>query len=160
MILRHYLDIEKGDVVRALARYNGSLGRFEYPNAVLGLLESRWKWTPPRRPDRRGRPPICRAFRASPTGPLHFGSLVAAMASYADARATMAVGDSFEDDGATFSVNSLRCTNPRYNVCSYGFVHDGAIVRQNRRSALYEQMPEQLRDKSSAVRLCLNAANG
>ena len=46
VILRHYLDIEKGDVVRALARYNGSLGRFEYPNAVLGLLESRWKWTP------------------------------------------------------------------------------------------------------------------
>ncbi|MBL8311775.1 MAG: lytic transglycosylase domain-containing protein [Burkholderiales bacterium] len=45
-ILRHYLDIEKGDVVRALARYNGSLGRFEYPNAVLGLQESRWKWAP------------------------------------------------------------------------------------------------------------------
>ena len=50
VILRHYLDIEKGDVVRALARYNGSLGRFEYPNAVLGLLESRWKWTPTKTP--------------------------------------------------------------------------------------------------------------
>jgi soluble lytic murein transglycosylase-like protein len=48
VILRHYLDIEKGDVVRALARYNGSLGRFEYPNAVLGLLENRWKWSAPR----------------------------------------------------------------------------------------------------------------
>lgn len=48
VILRHYLDIEKGDVVRALARYNGSLGRFEYPNTVLGLLESRWKWNPPK----------------------------------------------------------------------------------------------------------------
>lgn len=48
VILRHYLDIEKGDVVRALARYNGSLGRFEYPNAVLGLLENRWKWNPPK----------------------------------------------------------------------------------------------------------------
>ena len=44
VILRHYLDIEKGDVVRALARYNGSLGRFEYPNTVLGMQESRWKW--------------------------------------------------------------------------------------------------------------------
>jgi hypothetical protein len=42
--LRHYLDIEKGDVVRALARYNGSLGKFDYPNAVLGLQENRWKW--------------------------------------------------------------------------------------------------------------------
>jgi len=48
VILRHYLDIEKGDVVRALARYNGSLGRFEYPNAVLGMLENRWKWNPPK----------------------------------------------------------------------------------------------------------------
>lgn len=45
VILRHYLDIEKGDVVRALARYNGSLGRFEYPNVVMGYLESRWKWS-------------------------------------------------------------------------------------------------------------------
>ena len=50
VILRHYLDIEKGDVVRALARYNGSLGRFEYPNTVLGLQESRWKWTPVKLP--------------------------------------------------------------------------------------------------------------
>lgn len=49
-ILRHYLDIEKGDVVRALARYNGSLGRFEYPNVVLGLQESRWKWAPAKSP--------------------------------------------------------------------------------------------------------------
>lgn len=45
VILRHYLDIEKGDVVRALARYNGSLGRFEYPNVVMGYLESRWRWS-------------------------------------------------------------------------------------------------------------------
>jgi len=49
-ILRHYLDIEKGDVVRALARYNGSLGRFEYPNVVLGMQENRWKWQPPTKP--------------------------------------------------------------------------------------------------------------
>ncbi len=36
VILRHYLDIENGDYYRALGRYNGSLGRAEYPNAVLG----------------------------------------------------------------------------------------------------------------------------
>jgi soluble lytic murein transglycosylase-like protein len=34
-ILRHYLDIEKGDLFMALGRYNGSRGRAEYPNAVL-----------------------------------------------------------------------------------------------------------------------------
>src|SRR5215831_3239011 len=34
-ILRFYLDRENGDLYRALGRYNGSLGRPEYPNAVL-----------------------------------------------------------------------------------------------------------------------------
>jgi soluble lytic murein transglycosylase-like protein len=34
-ILRHYLDIERGDLFMALGRYNGSRGKPEYPNAVL-----------------------------------------------------------------------------------------------------------------------------
>jgi soluble lytic murein transglycosylase-like protein len=34
IILRHYLDMEKGDLYRALGRYNGSLGKPEYPNLV------------------------------------------------------------------------------------------------------------------------------
>ena len=34
-ILRHYLSLENGDVYRALGRYNGSLGRPEYPTAVM-----------------------------------------------------------------------------------------------------------------------------
>lgn len=34
-ILRYYLDMEKGNLFRALGRYNGSLGKPEYPNAVL-----------------------------------------------------------------------------------------------------------------------------
>jgi len=34
-ILRHYLSLEGGDVYRALGRYNGSLGRPEYPTAVM-----------------------------------------------------------------------------------------------------------------------------
>lgn len=41
-ILRHYLDIEKGDLFRALGRYNGSLGRPEYPNIVRGAWEKKW----------------------------------------------------------------------------------------------------------------------
>jgi soluble lytic murein transglycosylase-like protein len=45
-ILRHYLDIEKGDLFRALGRYNGSLGRPEYPNAVLAAWK---KWQMPRK---------------------------------------------------------------------------------------------------------------
>jgi soluble lytic murein transglycosylase-like protein len=36
VILRHYLDREKGDLFLALGRYNGSRGRAEYPNLVFG----------------------------------------------------------------------------------------------------------------------------
>ena len=42
VILRHYVDLEKGDLYRALGRYNGSLGRPEYPNLVLRAWR-RWE---------------------------------------------------------------------------------------------------------------------
>jgi len=38
VILRHYLDRESGDLTRALGRYNGSLGRSEYPAAVAAAM--------------------------------------------------------------------------------------------------------------------------
>ncbi len=41
-ILKYYLNKEKGDLTRALARYNGSLGKFKYPNKVFKLLNKRW----------------------------------------------------------------------------------------------------------------------
>ena len=43
-ILRHYLDIEKGDLFRALGRYNGSLGQAEYPNMVRAAWHSHWSY--------------------------------------------------------------------------------------------------------------------
>jgi soluble lytic murein transglycosylase-like protein len=46
-ILRHYLDIENGDLFRALGRYNGSLGKAEYPNLVLRAWRGQWHYTPP-----------------------------------------------------------------------------------------------------------------
>ena len=39
VILRHYIDREGGDLYRALGRYNGSLGRSEYPGAVLAAMQ-------------------------------------------------------------------------------------------------------------------------
>lgn len=42
-ILAFYMHREKNDHVRALARYNGSLGRRTYPDLVLGRLASRWR---------------------------------------------------------------------------------------------------------------------
>jgi soluble lytic murein transglycosylase-like protein len=41
VILRHYLDRERGDLFLALGRYNGSRGKAEYPNAVLAARQ-RW----------------------------------------------------------------------------------------------------------------------
>jgi soluble lytic murein transglycosylase-like protein len=46
-ILRHYLDVEKGDYFRALGRYNGSLGKADYPNQVLAAWKGRWKYDGP-----------------------------------------------------------------------------------------------------------------
>lgn len=43
-ILRHYLDLEKGDLYRALGRYNGSLGQPEYPNMVVGAWHKQWSY--------------------------------------------------------------------------------------------------------------------
>ena len=44
VILRHYLDRERGDTFLALGRYNGSRGRAEYPNAVYAAQKN---WLPP-----------------------------------------------------------------------------------------------------------------
>ena len=44
-ILRHYLDIEQGDLYRALGRYNGSLGQAEYPNLVRGAWHNQWVYS-------------------------------------------------------------------------------------------------------------------
>jgi soluble lytic murein transglycosylase-like protein len=44
-ILRHYIDIEKGDLYRALGRYNGSLGKPQYPNLVLGAWRKHWDYS-------------------------------------------------------------------------------------------------------------------
>jgi soluble lytic murein transglycosylase-like protein len=42
VILRHYLDIERGDLFMALGRYNGSRGKPDYPGAVMAW---RQRWT-------------------------------------------------------------------------------------------------------------------
>jgi soluble lytic murein transglycosylase-like protein len=46
-ILRHYLDLEAGDLYRALGRYNGSLGRPGYPERVHRAWRERWQAAPP-----------------------------------------------------------------------------------------------------------------
>jgi soluble lytic murein transglycosylase-like protein len=46
VILRHYLDIERGDLFMALGRYNGSRGKPQYPDLVFGARRS-WEWRDP-----------------------------------------------------------------------------------------------------------------
>ncbi|CAM5792555.1 lytic transglycosylase domain-containing protein [Rhizobacter sp. Root404] len=45
VILRHYLDRERGDLFMALGRYNGSRGRAEYPDAVFAS-QRQWLYKP------------------------------------------------------------------------------------------------------------------
>jgi soluble lytic murein transglycosylase-like protein len=43
VILRHYLDRERGDMFMALGRYNGSRGKAAYPDAVLAA-KTKWEF--------------------------------------------------------------------------------------------------------------------
>lgn len=45
VILRHYLERERGDMFMALGRYNGSRGKSPYPNAVMANKRI-WDWAP------------------------------------------------------------------------------------------------------------------
>ncbi len=84
-------------------------------------------------------------FAPSPTGPLHFGSLVAALASYCDARAA----------GGEWLVRIEDVDLPRRRPGAeaqilatlerYGFAWDGAVVRQSERIALYDDALARLR---------------
>jgi len=77
-------------------------------------------------------------FAPSPTGPLHMGSLVAAMASYLDARThcgTWLVRIEDIDEGRTVPGADeaiLQCLQ------AFGMRWDGEVVWQSRRKALYE----------------------
>ncbi len=45
-ILRYYLDLERGNLFRALGRYNGTLGRPDYPNRVRNAWLHHWNLPP------------------------------------------------------------------------------------------------------------------
>lgn len=83
-------------------------------------------------------------FAPSPTGPLHFGSLVAAVASYCDAKSNhgqwlLRIEDldkPREVKGATQAI--LDCLE------AYGFIWDGSICYQNQQTEYYEKALQQL----------------
>jgi hypothetical protein len=53
LILRHYIDIENGDLFRALGRYDGSLGQPEFPSSVVGAWKRDWDYSPDKLFDKR-----------------------------------------------------------------------------------------------------------
>lgn len=90
--------------------------------------------------------PYVGRFAPSPTGPLHFGSLVAAVASYADARAAEGRWLLRIED-----VDTPRCTKGAEveilrQLAAYGFEADDTISRQSERGAHYDFALKQLSD--------------
>ena len=82
-------------------------------------------------------PPRDGRFAPSPTGPLHFGSLVAAVASYADARAgsgtwQLRIEDVDEPRSVAGAEDAIVAA-----LATHGFAWDGPIVRQSDRTAAY-----------------------
>ncbi|MBS0321563.1 MAG: tRNA glutamyl-Q(34) synthetase GluQRS [Proteobacteria bacterium] len=81
----------------------------------------------------------CGRFAPSPTGPLHFGSLVAAVASHADARARHAQWRvRIEDVDVPRTVAGAE-EDIVATLARHGMVADGSIVRQSARTAHYER---------------------
>ena len=83
-------------------------------------------------------------FAPSPTGPLHFGSLVAALASWLDARAhggrwLVRIEDVDEPRSRESAAESILST-----LDAYGFQWDGEVVRQSARGALYQAALDRL----------------
>ena len=88
-------------------------------------------------------------FAPSPTGPLHFGSLIAAVASYADAKSVsgewlLRIEDLDPPREQPGAADLIIRTLERY-----GFQWDGPIVYQSARDALYEEALERLRARDS-----------
>ncbi len=89
-------------------------------------------------------------FAPSPTGPLHFGSLITALASCCDARA--AGGEWF------LRIEDLDLPRSRPEAEAgilatlerYGFAWDGPVIRQSERAALYKAALDRLRSDGDA----------
>src|SRR5437879_663043 len=89
-------------------------------------------------------------FAPSPTGPLHFGSLVAAVGSYLDAR----------NSGGPWLVRIEDVDEPRTvpgaesailrTLDAYGFVADAPVIRQSEREYLYQDALQRLKSAGIA----------
>lgn len=85
-------------------------------------------------------------FAPSPTGPLHFGSLVAALGSYLDARAQGGEWLLRMEDVDTPRVAPGAADAILRVLETYGFEWDGAMIYQSRRGAAYRAALQTLQE--------------
>lgn len=86
-------------------------------------------------------------FAPSPTGPLHFGSLVAAVGSYLDARAHGGEWLVRIEDLDTLRTVPGAAENILRTLEAFGFAWDGEVVYQSARADLYQAALEKLREQ-------------
>jgi glutamyl-Q tRNA(Asp) synthetase len=112
--------------------------------AVIGLMQTSSPPTELQSPEYRGR------FAPSPTGPLHAGSLVAALASWLDARAhrgawLVRIEDLDPPREVPGATRDILCT-----LAEFGMESDEAVAYQSERTTLYEAAFDRLRDMGCA----------
>lgn len=97
----------------------------------------------------RNKPTIYRGrFAPSPTGPVHFGTLIAAVGSYLQAKKNQGKWlMRMEDVDITRKVDGAD-TDILHTLEAYGFEWDGAIIYQSKQTEYYEQALEQLVSES------------
>ena len=83
-------------------------------------------------------------FAPSPTGPLHFGSLLAAMASYADAKSNNGLWRLRIDDIDPPRAQKGAVDQIPKTLQQFGFRWDGNIIHQSTRTASYQQALSEL----------------
>jgi glutamyl-Q tRNA(Asp) synthetase len=91
-------------------------------------------------------------FAPSPTGPLHFGSLVAALASYVDAKAHDGTWLVRIEDVDTARSSREYETTILEQLYAYGFAHDGVVLRQRERTERYREIVEHLHSRDLVYR--------
>lgn len=88
-------------------------------------------------------------FAPSPTGPLHFGSLVACLASYLDARAHRGTWLLRIEDVDTTRCKPVYADDIVATLAAFGFRWDGEIRVQSRQTAMYEAALQKLIETDS-----------
>ncbi|GAB3297486.1 tRNA glutamyl-Q(34) synthetase GluQRS [Pseudidiomarina andamanensis] len=96
--------------------------------------------------------PYCGRFAPTPSGPLHFGSLIAALASYLDARANAGTWlvriEDIDTPRAVAGADNIILEQLKHHELHW----DGDIWYQSKRTEIYQQAIKQLEDQHLTYR--------